>query len=90
MRIHLPDVNVLIALHDTANPFHHRAQTWLDTEGNKGWATCPLTENGFTRVYSQTTTLPPRDRVPTASDILRNTISTYHATYQFWADSVSL
>ncbi len=90
MRIHLPDVNVLIALHDIANPFHQRAQDWFDNEGQQGWATCPLTENGFVRVYAQTSTLPPHERVPTAYAILENMVATYHTTHQFWSDGVSL
>lgn len=90
MRIALPDVNVLIAPHDTAHLFHQRAQHWFDGQGKQGWATCPLTENGFVRVYAQTSTLPPPERVSTAFDILENMVSTYRATHQFWNDSVSL
>ena len=49
MRIQLPDVNVLIALHDATHQGHERAHQWFTNEGRLGWATCPLTENGFIR-----------------------------------------
>ena len=90
MRICLPDINVLIALHDTANPFHHRAQDWFEKTGKYGWATCPLTENGFLRVHAQTSFLPPHERGDAAFAILETMVSTYRAAYQFWEDSVSL
>ena len=90
MRICLPDVSVLIALHDTAHPFHQRAQNWFDTEGKHGWATCPLTENGFIRVYTQTSSLAMAVSLLTAFAILENMASIYGTTHHFWGDSVSL
>ena len=49
--IALLDVNVLIARADTAHQFHDRAVSWLANQRPLSVATCPLTENGFLRVY---------------------------------------
>ena len=54
MRICLPDINVLIALHDPKHTGHDTAHEWFAQEGQHGWATCPLTENGGTLVTLDT------------------------------------
>ena len=43
----LLDVNVPIALLDAAHMHHARATQWLQQEIAHGWASCPLTQNGF-------------------------------------------
>jgi uncharacterized protein len=48
----LLDVNVLIALFDIAHVHHADAFTWWTKHRNDGWASCPLTQNGFVRVIS--------------------------------------
>lgn len=47
---YLLDVNVLIALIDTAHVQHAAAKAWFSTVGQCSWATCPLTENGVLRI----------------------------------------
>jgi toxin-antitoxin system PIN domain toxin len=47
----LADINVLIALADPAHTFHSAARKWLAARPRMGLATCPLTENGFLRIY---------------------------------------
>ncbi|WP_218120636.1 TA system VapC family ribonuclease toxin [Geodermatophilus sp. DSM 45219] len=49
----LLDVNVLLALLDSDHVDHERAGEWLDAELDTGWASCPITENGFVRIISQ-------------------------------------
>lgn len=49
--IALLDINVLIARADPAHTFHQRAVTWMASLTNATIATCPLTENGFMRIY---------------------------------------
>jgi toxin-antitoxin system PIN domain toxin len=44
---------VLIALLDPDHTMHAVARTWLASRGKDGWATCPITENGFVRIVSQ-------------------------------------
>jgi toxin-antitoxin system PIN domain toxin len=90
MRIQLPDVNVLIALHDATHQGHARAHQWFSSEGNLGWATCPLTENGFIRVFSQPA-LPNSVGSPAAAMTYLDDMRAAHgATHHFWPDSVSI
>jgi toxin-antitoxin system PIN domain toxin len=49
----LLDVTVLLALLDSDHVDHERAGEWLDAEVEAGWASCPITENGFVRILSQ-------------------------------------
>ncbi|MEI6674119.1 MAG: hypothetical protein WCO57_02970 [Verrucomicrobiota bacterium] len=42
---------MLIALADPAHAFHAAARKWLAARQRMGLATCPLTENGFLRIY---------------------------------------
>lgn len=46
----LLDVNVLIALVDSAHLNHEAAHRWFD--GGRDWATCPITENAFVRILA--------------------------------------
>ena len=48
--IALFDVNVLVALFDAAHVHHAPAQAWLKRHRSRGWATCPITQNGCVRV----------------------------------------
>jgi uncharacterized protein len=90
MRIQLPDVNVLIALHDPTHQGYERAHQWFSGEGRLGWATCPLTENGFIRVFSQAA-LPNNVGSPAeAMTYLDDMLQAHGVTHHFWPDSVSL
>lgn len=89
MRILLLDVNILVAMHDADHPANQMALDWFHNNAMNGWATCPLTENGFMRVYSQTA-YKGRTDAPTASFYLLDTLKqTYQASHTFWNDSVS-
>ena len=48
----LLDVNVLIALFDQEHVHHELSHDWFSDNRRDGWATCPVTENGFLRVLS--------------------------------------
>jgi toxin-antitoxin system PIN domain toxin len=52
LSIYLLDVNLLLALTDPMHIHHDIAHGWFEVTGAAGWATCPLTENGFVRVAS--------------------------------------
>lgn len=63
----LLDVNVLVALLDAAHVHHGAASSWLDRNLERGWASCPITQNGclrvlFFRELSTTTTGGGRGR----------------------------
>ena len=48
-RIALLDINVLVALFDADHVHHDFAHDWFIDHHERGWATCPVTENGFIR-----------------------------------------
>lgn len=86
----LLDVNALIALVDENHVQHETMRRWFSSHHQRGWATCPLTENGMVRVLSQPAypggPWSPADVIQILS-ALRNT---FEKSYQFWADSISL
>ncbi len=85
----LLDVNVVIALLDPDHVFHERAHAWWAANIKRGWASCPLTENGVVRImsnpgYSQKTRFPPGDLI----DRLRKFAA--QSNHEFWPDNISL
>lgn len=87
MRRALLDINVLLALLDADHVHHRSAREWLEREIEWGWASCPLTENGFVRVLSQPH-YPSPVSVSVAVDRLEQATTTQH--HVFWPDAVSL
>ena len=49
--MYLLDVNVLIALLDPIHEHRQKVTDWYLKHQRRGWATCPLTENGFIRIF---------------------------------------
>lgn len=86
MRLHLLDVNVLIALAWPQHVHHRQAHTWFKTTGNKAWATCPLTELAFVRISSNPriieSAVSPRD----AAALLKQ--MTALPNHHFWPDDL--
>lgn len=54
MTTYLLDVNVMIALIDPAHVHHETAHVWFKARGRRGWASCPLIENGVIRIVTDT------------------------------------
>ena len=79
--------NFLIALFDAAHVYHASAQRWLIQNRRLGWASCPLTQNGCIRVFSQPT-YPASLPVPEIARCLRQ--ATAAADHEFWEDEISL
>ena len=77
----LLDVNVLIALLDADHIEHVTARAWLEREIDTGWASCPITENGFVRILSQPRYPSP---VPPAEAIRRLEQAKRTAQHEFW------
>ncbi len=90
MRICLLDVNVLIALHDPSHVDSTKSHAWFNSEGQGAWATCPLTENGFVRIFTQTQYPNRLKGVSVALSLLGDTTERYGATHHFWPDAISL
>lgn len=85
----LLDVNFVLALIDPDHIFHQRTHEWWSANHDRGWASCPITENGFVRIlsrpnYSQTTSFLPHEAVSDLRDFAENT------DHEFWPDRISI
>ncbi len=83
----LLDVNVLLALMDRDNVHHRAAMQWWRSDRDNGWASCPLTQNGFVRISCQSN-FPGRPTVAQAVDQLRRQIA--EPNHAFWPDDISI
>ena len=88
MSVGLLDVNVLLALFDPHHIHHEPAQAWFSAEGHRGWATCPITENGFVRIASQPSYPSSPGDVTVVRRLLAELCRSEH--HRFWPDAVSL
>ena len=85
----LLDINLLIALLDADHVFHERAHAWWAANADRGWASCPLTENGVVRImcntgYSRKIRLAPSELIRWLASFAAN------SDHEFWADDLSL
>ena len=83
----LLDVNVVIALFNPSHVHHEVAHDWFEDHRPFGWATCPITENGFLRILSH-----PQAEVEADRSTLVASLRTFCASgdHEFWPDAVSL
>ncbi len=86
--IALLDVGVLVALFDPSHVHHELAHVWLTENRTLGWATCPITENGFVRVVSNPAY--PGRRCTVAEALERLQAFADSGDHNFWPDSTSL
>ena len=84
----LLDVNVLVALFHPEHVHHEIAHDWFADHRGEGWATCPITENGFLRVVLQLSAADPKMRPAHVAERLRTFCRSSH--HHFWGDIVSL
>ena len=83
----LLDVNVLVALLDRTHLHHRVATVWLAANVSRGWASCPLTQNGCVRILS----LPSYRNAQSPSAVAdRLGQATGNKSHEFWPDSVSV
>lgn len=83
----LLDINVLIALLDQDHSMHSQASRWFAAAAARGWASCPITQNGCVRIMSHPS-YPNPLKVGAVMERLGEAIAT--ARHEFWADDVSL
>jgi toxin-antitoxin system PIN domain toxin len=83
----LLDVNVLLALMDRDHVHHRAALQWWRSDWDHGWASCPLTQNGFVRISCHGT-FPGRPTVVQAIEQLRRQIA--ESDHVFWPDDMSI
>lgn len=88
MTVYLLDINLLLALMDPAHVHHELSHQWFAEKGQRAWATCPLTENGFIRIASHPNYPNRPGNVPAVLAILRQACKT--PGHQFWTDSLSI
>ena len=81
----LLDVNMLIALSDEGQTHFEVARAWLTDNIAAGWATCPITQNGFVRVANRK---KDRANIPEAVRLLTTWIG--QSDHEFWPDDLSL
>ena len=84
----LLDVNVLLALFNPDHIHHEVAHDWFADHQARGWATCPMTENGFVRILSH----PKAAAVVEHPEELLARLTRFckSAHHVFWPDSVIL
>jgi len=78
---------MLLALFDAQHLHHARARAWWDTNREHGWASCPLTENGFVRVISGVRYRQPRSFADALGLLRAQTAQQGHV---FWPDDISV
>jgi len=81
------DVNVLLAVLQPDHAHHEPAQQWWAANRAAGWASCPISQNGFVRIISQ-----PRYPKPMALAVAVGVfIDLIEGTdHHFWPDDISL
>ena len=75
-RVALLDVSLLIALFDRDHVHHEAAHDWFADHHSEGWATCPLSQNGFVRSFRIPGILPSQGGQPTCSITCGNSAHT--------------
>ncbi|MDP1901623.1 MAG: PIN domain-containing protein [Rubrivivax sp.] len=83
----LLDVNVLVALLDAGHLHHRLATSWLAAQARRGWASCPLTQNGCIRILSLAAYPNPQ---PAARVVERLAAAATDRSHEFWPDAFSL
>ncbi|MBS0344641.1 MAG: VapC toxin family PIN domain ribonuclease [Proteobacteria bacterium] len=88
MTVFLLDVNMLIALIDPAHVHHDLVHDWFARKGRKGFATCPLTENGLLRIVGN----PKYPNSPGPPSAVAPALAALRALpgHAFWPDTVSI
>jgi toxin-antitoxin system PIN domain toxin len=88
LNLGLLDVNALVALAWDSHVHHARIREWFERHGERGWATCPVSESGFVRVSSNPKVLPSPIGVAAARQVLARLRAA--GSHRFLADDVSL
>jgi uncharacterized protein len=81
------DISILLALLDQDHIHHERARSWWASQRHHGWASCPLSQNGFIRIISQKAYTRPKP-IGEAFGMMQHAIT--RPDHQFWPDDLSL
>ena len=74
---------------DATHAFNGRAYTWWTSNASYGWASCPLTENGYARVLINPSYSPSR-RFALTEVIETLTKFAAGTNHEFWSDDLTL
>jgi uncharacterized protein len=88
-KVALLDVNAILALLIENHEFHTTMADWFARNEKSGWATCPVTQQGFVRIVSNPAYMNPAPRVGAAIQLLAQTLAA-SIHHQFWTDEISL
>ncbi len=83
----LYDVNALLALFDEEHEKHGLVAGWFVSNADEGWASCPLTQNGYLRIRSQSNYPHPLSLTEAFEQLWEATSASRHL---FIPDDVSL
>jgi toxin-antitoxin system PIN domain toxin len=86
--VYLLDVNVLIALADSLHRDHEKVSLWFSKTHLNGWATCPITENGFLRILGHPNYPNGLGSIEKTRDMLLRLRAL--PGHQFWPEAISL
>jgi len=89
MSIALLDVNALLALLWENHVFHERMLRWFVSHQSWGWATCPITEQGFVRIVSNASYVSPTPKIRSALELLQQ-VTEANTNHNFWTDNLPL
>ena len=81
------DVSMLLTLFDPGHVMHRAAMTWWQSNRAHGWASCPLSENGFLRIISQRSYPRP---VPLPDALATIQAQVARGGHEFWPDDLSI
>ena len=82
----LLDVNVLISLLDANHEYHPAVMGWFG-QNNDGWASCPITQNGYLRIVTQK---KYKNRISISEAMRRLSQAVSTPDHEFLPDNVSL
>ncbi len=85
---YLLDLNVLISLVDSEHEHHQQSKTWFKAFAREGWATCPISQNGFLRILGNPSYPRGYSNPGEVLPILKSLLS--QPGHEFWSDSISL
>lgn len=88
MKPFLLDVNVLVALMWPPHVHHEFALDWFDEHRSAGFRTCPFTQAGAVRIFSNPRYSPDRVTVKDAQRSL--SLFTALPEHDFWPDDLNL
>ena len=84
----LLDVNLLIALIDSAHIASDTAHDWFAREGRHSWATCSITELGALRIVGGSTYINSAGSPAKVAPALKSLLG--QGDHLFWPDELSL